>query len=52
MFQIGNSWKIILKSLHHKPLTTKNTVGNGLALNVDEWKEFTLDDVFVERWFL
>ena len=38
-----------MKSLHHKPLTTKNTVGNGLALNVDEWKEFTLDDVFVLR---
>ena len=38
-----------MKSLHHKPLTTKNTVGNGLALKVDEWKEFTLDDVFVLR---
>ena len=41
--------KDYMKSLHHKPLTTKNTVGNGLALNVDEWKEFTLDDVFVLR---
>lgn len=36
-----------MKSLHHKPLTTKNTVGNRLALNVDEWEKFTLDDVFV-----
>lgn len=34
-----------MKSLHHKPLTTKNTVGNGLALNVDEWKEFRFGDL-------
>ena len=36
-----------MKSLHHKPLTTKNTVGNGLALNVDEWKEFKVDSIFI-----
>ena len=35
-----------MKSLHHKPLTTKSTVGNGLALNVDEWKEFRVGDLF------
>lgn len=34
-----------MKSLHHKPLTTKNTVGNGLALNVDEWKYFYLKNI-------
>lgn len=36
-----------MKSLHHKPLTTKNTVGNGLALNVDEWKAFKVDSIFI-----
>ena len=35
-----------MKSLHHKPLTTKNTVGNALALKVDEWEEFRVDDLF------
>lgn len=35
-----------IKSLHHKPLTTKNTVGNALALKVDEWEEFRVDDLF------
>lgn len=34
-----------MKSLHHKPLTTKNTVGNGLALKVDEWKYFYLKNI-------
>lgn len=34
-----------MKSLHHKPLTTQNTVGNGLALNVDEWKYFYLKNI-------
>lgn len=36
-------WQLMedyIKSLHHKPLTTKNTVGNALALKLDEWKEF------------
>ena len=35
-----------MKSLHHKPLTTKNTVRNGLALKTDEWKEFRVGDLF------
>ena len=35
-----------MKSLHHKPLTTKNIVGNGLALKTDEWKEFRVGDLF------
>ncbi len=29
-----------IKSLHHKPLTTKNKTGNALSLNVNEWQEF------------
>lgn len=35
-----------IKSLHHKPLTTKNTVGNELTLKADEWKEFRVGDLF------
>lgn len=46
----GNpNWQFMedyVKSLHHKPLTTKNTVGNGLALKVDEWKKFRVGDLF------
>lgn len=34
-----------MKSLHHKPLTTKSTVGNGLALNVNKWKYFYLKNI-------
>lgn len=29
-----------IKSLHHKPLTTKNKTDNVLILNVNEWEEF------------
>ena len=29
-----------IKSLHHKPLTTKNKTDNASLLNVNEWKEF------------
>ena len=29
-----------IKSLHHKPLTTKNKTRNALSLNVNEWQEF------------
>ena len=29
-----------MKSLHHKPLTTKNKIGNVLELKIDEWQEF------------
>ena len=35
-----------MKSLHHKPLTTKSTVGNGLELKVDKWEEFHIIDLF------
>lgn len=33
-------------SLNHKPLTTKNKPNNSLSLNVDQWKEFTLNQLF------
>lgn len=33
-------------SLHHKPLTTKNKPNNSLSLDVDQWKEFTLNQLF------
>ena len=35
-----------IKSLHHKPLTTKKGVPAVSTLNCDEWKEFRLEDVF------
>ena len=35
-----------IKSLHHKPLTTKNKQGNVPKLRVDEWKEFRVGDFF------
>lgn len=35
-----------IKTLHHKPLTTKNNVDNVEALNVNEWKEFRIGDYF------
>ena len=35
-----------IKSLHHKPLTTKNTVSFVPNLNVFEWKEFVFNRVF------
>ena len=35
-----------IKSLHHKPLTTKNSTSNE-SLNVSEWKEFFLKDICV-----
>lgn len=38
-----------IKSLHHKPLTTKNKVGQVPNLNVTEWKEFVLTDIFKLR---
>lgn len=43
-------WKFMedyMKSLHHKPLTTKNHVSAATGLSCDEWQEFTLDGVFV-----
>ena len=46
----GNpDWKFMedyIKSLHHKPLTTKNKPGQAPELNVSEWKEFPLSIVF------
>lgn len=35
-----------IKSLHHKPLTTKNKAGQIPDLNVQNWKEFLLYDYF------
>lgn len=35
-----------IKSLHHKPLTTKNKSGQAPDLNVQDWKEFSLYDYF------
>lgn len=35
-----------IKSLHHKPLTTKNKVGQVPELNVTEWREFRVGDFF------
>ena len=34
-----------IKSLHHKPLTTKNKPGQAPDLNVSEWKEFRVCDI-------
>ena len=36
-----------IKSLHHKPLTTKNKPGQALELNVSKWKYFLLKDICV-----
>ncbi|MCR4963192.1 MAG: restriction endonuclease subunit S [Firmicutes bacterium] len=35
-----------IKSLHHKPLTTKNKVGQAPELNVKKWREFRVGDFF------
>lgn len=35
-----------IKSLHHKPLTTKNKKGQALELKVNEWKEFIVGKIF------
>lgn len=35
-----------IKSLHHKPLTTKNKLENRKVLDVSEWKEFRVDNIF------
>lgn len=34
-----------IKSLHHKPLTTKNKPGQAPDLNVQNWKEFRVGDI-------
>lgn len=41
-------WQLMenyIKSLHHKPLTTKNNSQNVFALNVKNWKEFRFGDL-------
>ncbi|EPN3899484.1 restriction endonuclease subunit S [Campylobacter upsaliensis] len=35
-----------IKSLHYKPLTTKNRPKNALPLNIEKWGEFRLGDIF------
>ncbi len=35
-----------IKSLRHKPLTTKNKQGHAPDLNVQDWKEFKIKDFF------
>lgn len=37
-----------IKSLHHKPLTTKNKSGQTFGLNVQNWGEFTIPELFGE----
>ena len=42
-------WKFMedyIKSLHHKPLATKNKPGHAPELNVSDWKEFRVGDLF------
>lgn len=35
-----------IKSLHHKPITTKVKVGNIKDLEIDKWEEFTVSKLF------
>mgnify|MGYP002765185554 CR=1 FL=1 len=35
-----------IKSLHHKPLTTRNKAGQTPDLNISDWKEFTVNRLF------
>ena len=35
-----------IKSLHYKPVTTKNKAGQAPDLNVSEWKEFRVTEIF------
>ena len=37
-----------IKSLHHKPLTTKNTPENSLDLKRDTWKEYRFGDLITD----
>ena len=42
-------WKFMenyIKSLYHKPLTTINKSGNVSSLNVENWKEFRISNLF------
>lgn len=36
-----------MKTLHHKPLTTKNKVGQALPLRVEDWIDYKLTDLFM-----
>lgn len=36
-----------IKSLHYKPLTTKNKPGQAMPLNTEKWREFRIGDLFV-----
>ena len=35
-----------IKSLHYKPLTTRNKVDSALNLNIEKWKDFKVGDLF------
>lgn len=41
--------KDYIKSLHYKPLTTKNKTGRTFDLNVSNWKEFRVGDIFPKK---
>ena len=38
-----------IKSLHHKPITTKNTKVQVPELNIQKWKEFRVGDLFPKK---
>lgn len=35
-----------IKSLHYKPLTTKNKANQAPDLSIEDWKEFKIEDIF------
>ena len=39
-----------IKSLHHKPITTKNKSWNH-GFNTNKWNEFSLDSIFSLKWW-
>lgn len=46
-------WKFMetyIKSLHHKPLTTKNKKETVSELNIKNWKEFKVSDIFEVKY--
>lgn len=50
---VGNpDWQFMedyIKSLHHKPLTTKNKQGSAPKINTLDWKEFSVGELFTIR---
>ena len=38
-----------IRSLHYKPLTTKNKRGQALSLKINEWKDFQVGKIFTIR---